>query len=1102
MIGKGRYAELKSEVERLDGVLRGDLAGENAPPYLGLLDAPTVLEVAQQFIRLQHDRSNALCKLLAAVPAVGVYVLARLAAENLGTNFGIEFYPHLFAWLGIDKPRPNDAGDIHEAFCKACPHLGLSVERIPKHLIETYLQQSGVTWRMTAPMATAFRKTERVSGLPDYDNTQTCAQWVDRALGRLSAGEVRLRRLLENDQSGYYARTWSRLRRGARPESAFEEQLAEHLTPDGSGSPLAETPEPQAILRDDEIGIVLPAATGSWRLDFGASGETHLTADREDRFWLRSEIPNSVRWALEDASGGVIVAGSLEIVPPEDGSPAFAIFDAGDGSFIKLVSDASGKASPLAAGSYRLLSRFPLYEDDREAYEIRRDLFVLDIEVKGEPTAIVCGGKVFELAAKAHPRISFDGDHIIDRTGVALYAQGNLLLRIDLPPNIVANRLKIVLHPFGTPIHVASTNGTVEVPLSVHLPQASEIVRLRATVIDEDHGRTIASTVGLVALGARSVVDAKFFGSVPTNIDKATCQGIEFSMDGFGMSRAETLTFGKLVILPDPSGTITEPRVLELPRPGARAQLVVYENGQKLVHPLRFGGILPVSLASAVIEIECDDPSAEIIIGDSSRGWPFARRSAFRLSMSALYDLAERGETGVWLAGADGKDLVLRAMLPTEPIGVGLMCDAHRFEIRFSVIEPLDAVRLRVSDLTALEPGDRTVSESRTIAAPPLDEGAYSYSIEIPDDVRRSGTFVCRIEAWPRGAAGWRTLHSPTKGAAIFGGTCLDSAARFGDPRAVLDRIDALVSEPLLPACAVDLAWIDGVWARASRQAALERADVEWQAQLFSIFFPCGPTAKDTLRKSWTPFLSTPHLLCDDGHSVAALVKTTEDPGLRLLSELAGVAAAESVKHWVTEHKRLSHDFCALAFVAASSERRGTFNVGGYAKHLTAAVSQPAPTGSFDPSKGLLLGLEHYRWALQTYAREFAEWLPAFDVVEVRAIFAAANELVDRPHCQIDAALREICGATTRWVPNFPIVVSLGSTAPLGGSIIPTFAAHLALAIRAEFRTPWILGGLLELIQRSPAALRALEIILGPGRDLLVMFLIVWEVALKEAYDA
>jgi hypothetical protein len=174
------------------------------------LPAPHASDI-QAYLASQPDRFAAIQRMFERWPALTSILIARRVAERIGENTGVEIYPHLAQLIGVPEVPLTRRAPLANWFRRACQTLGIPVlHRTGRRQdnIHEYLLQAGIPFTQISEAARAFARTEGDEGLSDPDDDAACALWSAAAAERAPIAHARLRFVLEEDASGYYARLW------------------------------------------------------------------------------------------------------------------------------------------------------------------------------------------------------------------------------------------------------------------------------------------------------------------------------------------------------------------------------------------------------------------------------------------------------------------------------------------------------------------------------------------------------------------------------------------------------------------------------------------------------------------------------------------------------------------------------------------------------------------------------------------------------------------------------------------------------------------------------------------------------------------------------
>ena len=192
-----------------------------APPFIGQMpltahERTAALRVFEQ----SADPFATLCMLLDwQAPLALALIAGDVALQDDPDLHEASVYPLIDRLLGkgVAPLSNNQREELVAAFRSACIRLGLTVqvERLPSDRqwrVRELILQGGARRAHVRRLAEVFLSAERALGLPDPADTVECVRFADFAAARLDL-HPRLQMILENDQTGWHAAVYARLRR-------------------------------------------------------------------------------------------------------------------------------------------------------------------------------------------------------------------------------------------------------------------------------------------------------------------------------------------------------------------------------------------------------------------------------------------------------------------------------------------------------------------------------------------------------------------------------------------------------------------------------------------------------------------------------------------------------------------------------------------------------------------------------------------------------------------------------------------------------------------------------------------------------------------------
>jgi hypothetical protein len=810
-----KIAALQQKTREASAAIARRLREAEAPPFIGQLPLrPAERAAAVERIRLFQNPFSALCRLLKHhAPLALALIAGEIAGQGDAAPEDHGVFPHVEQLLGPAKQVLTGAEreQLVLAFRDAAVRLGLTVQpkRRPGDLqwrVNELVLQGGARRGHARTLAEAFLRTERSIGLPEPGDTAACVRFCLAAAERIP-NTPRLRMILENDQTGWHAALYARLRRGdpvgeSRIGPALAKELEAFATP-----PVAATRRrPELVLRGLDLCIHVPPG-GPVVID---DGGRELVVQGGDLV-MRAPWPAAIRWRLGETPWRTI--GDWLSAPD-----ICAAFEAESGRFLGAVRP--GERLEVSPGGIALLSRRGFDVDGQPADVILGGVHIAWVAVEQcEAVLDFPGAAPATIAPRPERRISL-GPHVArDAEGIVLLG-ATAVATVSVPGEAgarLAAQLWLrhpALPPTGKRVGVTlDEDGLAQLPVGKLLPQSGPAGRLQAALTLPGEERALVAGSAWYWPGLERFDGRRFHGPAPTNLLEARCRGISRSPEGISIAgdgdRPEVLIGFDTATL-----RFTAPGVYAaLERPGVPPESA---------DPLRAGTTITLGGNLAwTLRVACDNPNGVLEVGRHKDAQAFARTSVRRISFGSLLGALDDGDGEVrvrYLGPQDPPRTVCRLTRAETPTRFGVALRTDFVELDLAMTRPVASLRLECSELLSkqtteivVDLDDRpaattvTTNEGRaTLIRRDLSDGQAAYRLRIRAAGWSNGLWLlepyCEFERMP----GHRPLRSTADERYAFAFlTCggvrqrrLDGTA-ISDPEAAFRRAARALAIPL-----------------------------------------------------------------------------------------------------------------------------------------------------------------------------------------------------------------------------------------------------------------------------------------------------------------
>ena len=1125
--------------------LREALAAADAAPFLGHHDLPSG---AGKALRVELDRKQeplaARLRLLFYLwPALTVTWVANTVAKRYGSIAQMELYPHLEELFGtrIDATsRKRIAG----SFRHACRRLDLPLPRDAEP-VDTYVVQAGVPEAQIGVLARAFSVAERREGLPDTDDDAAVGVFTQAAVAAVDIGHPRLKRVLEHDDAGWYARLWVTLRE--RPEELPDDFFASHLaeTAQLEGEVRGSTfRRPHLLWRDNLLGIEVPGGSGlRWGFTLGHAtrdvvGEAHPLVVPLSAPW-----PIDVSWSLVKPGARARETGTLEL--PRDPSELF-LFAGATGRLVlraRFEPSQSDRPQRLPRGEYEAIctGRF-LGPEEVEAASVG-SLWSIRFGIADASVAFGRGALRAILAPLQRPALELSGTSIRDLHGTTVFADRGLRARVTWPDGTGTSQEK---HEQGYELIVTGGGQTIE---RLALPETIEsacvldvgpyfegsppiLRRVVLKLVRSGERRPIARTVAYVWIGLERVDGVGFLGKPPLNLMPTTCANL--AIDGRRVALRTDRRYARARLAVYDADIAGRQHVFEFAYPGVIACLRWFDaEGRQHEEVLDQDAIVALRPGDGrLLDVTSPDPRAVLRIGATARTGAFVDRPRLTVPLASVLEACQGGADRLAVEGGDGLEVLLARF--TVPCEVARWAQSHdRVREERSLLlgfrEPLQQLRVRARDLWGGAKAE-IVLEADALRHHALADGMSLRLERDFGDAQHSVRLIIEQSSWPSGlwlmdldaqlgeTGRWQAIAN-LRGDVFawllpYG---LDSllADDLSEVLGLADRLRILARcHKELQRCFALPCWQGGVdhilriWRQIGTSLAADhRLAGCWPALLLLAFIEPPLEASE----SWLPIISLwevlPEFMALPGANYAALAEIRRDDAL-VIATLSELAEDGSVGRFLMRW-RLSPSFfgCFDNLVEVNASPGETecrrFDFKAYADRVR---SDTDTWNSWSPGSEALSPL-HYAFAMDGLVRRYRvigssagneQRIPG----AARLAQAAARWLERDGHQRAKAWISELL--IDRTPLHLPIQGQDDEDAFLLDA--PAALSAIALICRLQSREAGMLEEFLKVVSGDAhsrySVLTDINFLTSMGRDLFAFWMLFWEVLLTTATNA
>lgn len=625
-------------IQEMEQRLRRKLSDAYGSPFIAHYDIPSELEQAalDEIIFSVGGRLARFLELMPKFPCVCTRTIAASLAESYGDRGDHSIYEPIAKRLEVGETIPMHHRErLHYCFRNACHTLGLALPprtTDSSRMVDDYLFQAGVSHNQLPRLAQAFLRAERAYGLPHGDDTRQVDGWEDRAVEFASHGLTVLRRIVQQDPTGFHATSFINFRRRINtvPASDFERAFHDAIDDPSNSNVrgISTDQHPSLEFSEGELQLAIPKDAS--RLEIKVSNRTYeLRGGR--KLPLPLPWPSEINWRNHRNT-----ASSLEWQPLRVFSDPsrILVFD-GDSGFCKReLNPLRPSEQNTPAGPIYLLAKRSFQANGEPCHHLGQDAFVLYCDVSKELN-IQLDDFLFSVDVDPRLNLHVDGVKVARNQGAWLIAKPTIA-RVRGEMGTFAENLEVRIEhsAFGSTLVrpvLKMPDGSAIAQLD--LPTGGEFGLARVSLHVQGQNRALYRSKFWFWPGLEQFLDGKLFDapSIPKNLSKENLSHIVLNNEGYLVLRTD-----EAYLRAQLSFQVNRRIVrFDFPPPG---ESISVRRSDGEVRPLKAGASLVVredDYASCLI-VRCSDRMAAVDIKGRVIPQAFGRIGSWRASFAML----------------------------------------------------------------------------------------------------------------------------------------------------------------------------------------------------------------------------------------------------------------------------------------------------------------------------------------------------------------------------------------------------------------------------------------------------------------------------------
>lgn len=626
-------------LEKVETELRRKISESRGSPFIAHHDLPPETEevALDELVQVVAGRLRRFLDLIPKYPCTCVRTIATTLAKSYGDdNSPTKVYRPIAVRLGIGDDIPYYLRHrLHDGFTKACQELGLVLPAIGPdesglRMVDDYLFQAGVSQNQLPRLADAFLRAERDLGLPETADTKQVDGWEDRAVEYTSPGLTVLRRVVQQDPTGFHGTTFVNIRRNptSAATSLFERTFQEAITrqQDAEHGSVSREVVPRMEFHDGELSLAIPRT--AHRLEIELLDRTYLLSGGR-RFVVPVPWPSDIRWRNLGSTSFEQEWRSLRLFSEPT---RILVFDGESGVRKVELNPARLTKRKAPAGPIWLLSQQPFKANGETCHTLGPQAFVLYLEISTGLT-IRIKDREFDVEVDSRLRLQVDG------TRVARNRQGWLIsrptaVRIFGAMGTSSAELEVCLrHPsIGERKRIVRRDPQGDTTVHLGLPETGRFGMARVSLHIQGQDRALYRLQFWYWPGLASLVGGRRFeaSSIPENLARENLAHIRKSVSGFLVLQDDDAYLNALLAFK------VDRRIVyfKFPPPGVSVSIRRSDGDER---PIKKGASLVIrhDYASALV-VRCRDRGAAIDVRGSVVPEAFGKSGKWSISFAAL----------------------------------------------------------------------------------------------------------------------------------------------------------------------------------------------------------------------------------------------------------------------------------------------------------------------------------------------------------------------------------------------------------------------------------------------------------------------------------